>query len=284
MWTILRLLIGVMWVYNIAWKVPPKFGGLHGYTNDAVSHPVFAPYTWVVQHLVLPNFAAFGYGVLLIETLLAVAMLSGSYIRLAAILGALQSLAIGLSVARAPGEWPWSYLLMVLVHLALLIGLSGRYLAVDAIRADQSNGAGLARFWGVGSVLLGVWAVVGGLGASPVAAKGTNLQLTGLEFGLGVYNLLGGLFLVVTGLLLLAWSLARRRGLAGLAALVAAVAAVSLRVQIGFGAPLLGGDGTSAAFLFVLVVVAAVLAGQRGANENKPRPAEHRREPAVVSD
>lgn len=260
-WTVVRLMVGVMWLYNVAWKVPPSFGGLKGYTSDAVSHPVFAPYTWIVQHLVLPNFVPFAFGVVIFETLLAVAMLSGSYVRLAAVIGAAQSLAIGLSAARAPGEWPWSYFLMVLVHLALLVGAPGRLLAFDAIRARRNRGTGLARFFGVLSALLGVWAIATGLGTS-ATGKGTNLQLTGLEFGFGLYNLLGGIVLLLVGLILLGWSFSHRRWLAAAASLIAVAAALLLRVQIGFGTPLLGGDGSSAAYFFTLAAIGAGLSGR----------------------
>ena len=57
----------------------------------------------------LPHFSAFGYGVLVVETALAVLLLTGLLVRPAALLAIVQSLAIGLSVARTPGEWPWSY-------------------------------------------------------------------------------------------------------------------------------------------------------------------------------
>lgn len=262
LWTVIRLMVGVMWLYNVAWKVPPGFGGLKGYTGDAISHPVFAPYTWIVQHLVLPHFVPFAFGVVVFETLLAVALLSGSYIRLAALIGAAQSLAIGLSAAEAPGEWPWSYFLMVLVHLALLVGAPGRFLAFDAIRAGHNRGTGLARFFGVLTALLGVWAVVAGIGKSVTANPGANLQLTGLEFGFGVYNVLGGVVLLLVGLLLLGWSFSHRRWLAAVASLVAVAAALLLRVQIGFSTPLLGGDGSSATYFFALAAIGAALSGR----------------------
>ena len=270
-WTVVRLMVGVMWIYNVGWKVPPGFGGLRGYTADAISHPVFAPYSWLVQHVILPHFTPFAYGVLVVETLLAVALLTGSYVRLAALIGAAQALAIGLSAARAPGEWPWSYFLMVLVHLAILVGAAGRYLAVDAIRAGRSNGGGPARFWGLLSALLGVWAIMAGIGRSATASPGTNLQLTGLEFGLGVYNLLGGVVLVVVGLTMIGWSFTRVRLLAVVGGVIAAAAAVLLRVQIGFSSPLLGGDGSSAAFFFTLVAIAAALAGRKATAADRHR-------------
>lgn len=264
--TFVRLLVGVMWLYNVAWKVPPTFGqsdksGLFAFTSYAVSNPVFPPYSWVVQHLVLPNFVAFGWGVVVAETLLAVLLLSGSYIRIAAAVGALQSLAIGLSVARAPGEWPWSYILMVAVHLLILFGGAGRHLAVDALRAGIARGVGLSRFWGGLSSAMGLTAIAISAFGTPFGSRGANLQLPGLEIGLGTYNVAGGIALLLAGLALLGWSFGgARRWLLWAAVAIALVAAVALRVQIGFSPPILGGDGSSAAFFFTLAVVAIALA------------------------
>ncbi len=266
LWTVIRMFVGVMWAYNVAWKKPPDFGlankgGLYAFTNFAVEHPVFGPFTWVIETLVLPNFVLFGWGVLVAETLLAVSLLSGSFVRVFAVIGALQALAIGLSVANAPHEWPWAYALMVLVHLALLVGVTGRYLAVDAVRARASSGAGLAWFWGLLSVGLAALAIASLLG-EPLTGKGKNLNLPDLEFGLGAYNLLGAAFLLVVGLALLVWSFARRRLVALIGSVIAAAAAISLRVQIGYSTPLLGGEGTAATYFLTLAVVAVALAAR----------------------
>jgi len=256
-----RVFVGVMWLYNTAWKNPPDFGqsdqgGLFAFTSYAVSNPVFPPYAWAVEHLVLPVFVPFGWMVLLFETLLAVLLLSGSFVRVAALIGLAQSAAIGLSVARAPHEWPWSYALMVLVHLFILFGGAGRHLAVDGLRARQGDGAGLARFWGGLSVLMGLVVVVAGA----VTSGGINLRLNGLEFGLGVYNVAGGLVLLVAGAAVLTWSFTRTTVLAWVTGGLAVLAGLLLRVQIGFSTPVLGGDGAAAAYFLTLAVVAFGLA------------------------
>ena len=69
----LRLLAGLMWVENVVWKVPPDFGqrtrgGLCFSTTRAVEFPVWKPYSWLVEHLVLPNFTLFGWGVFVVES------------------------------------------------------------------------------------------------------------------------------------------------------------------------------------------------------------------------
>ena len=81
--------------------------GLYKFTSYAVSHPDFLPYSWLVEHVVLKAFTPFGWLVLIAETTLAVLLLTGACMRLAAVTGVAQSVAIGLSVAYAPDEWPW---------------------------------------------------------------------------------------------------------------------------------------------------------------------------------
>jgi len=150
-----RITLGVLWLTNTAWKVPPDFGqrgnaGLYAFTRDAIDHPVFPPYSWVVRHLVLEHFRLFGWGVLLLESTLAALLLLGLCTRLAAGVGALQAAAIGLSVALSPGEWPWTYYLMVLAHLAVLATpAAGRTWGLDGLLRPLVRGrrglAGLYR-------------------------------------------------------------------------------------------------------------------------------------------
>lgn len=269
-----RLLVGVMWLYNLYWKVPPGFGqadgsGLFEFTNYALSYPVFPPFSWVVEHVVLPQFAAFGWVVLAVETIVAVSMLSGSFVRIGAALGIAQSVAIGLSVARAPEEWPWSYALMIALHLLLLLGGAGRYLAVDGLRERRSGGVSLGRFWGVLSVAMGVAVLALSATSDPFGPRGVNLQVADLEFGVGSYNLIGGVVLLLVGVALLLWSPGPGRGwLAWLAAAPAGAAAVLLTVQVGFSPPALGGSATSAAFFVTLTVVAVALG--RSAHVDSP--------------
>jgi hypothetical protein len=74
----------------------------------------------VLDTIVEPQLGVFGYVTLVSEVVLAVLLLSRRYLRVAAALGVAQSLAIGLTVANAPDEWYWSYLLMIGLHLAVL--------------------------------------------------------------------------------------------------------------------------------------------------------------------
>ena len=270
----LRLLLGTLWLYNVSWKRPPSFGkdggsGLFKYTSDAVSHPVFPPYSWVVEHLVLPHFTAFGWLVLLAETALAVLLLSGAYVRLGALLGIAQSLAIGLSVAYAPNEWPWSYWLMIGGHVLLLFSSAGRYFAVDAVRAGLTSPRRLGQVWGGIAVVVGLVSALMSL-SDPLAGKGSGLSSTDLSISAGPYNVLGGVVLAVVGVLILLGTRSPVLGLVG--AGLGVVAALSLFVQVGFSSPLLGGNATSAAVYLTLAVVGLTVARLDRTRRAEPGP------------
>jgi thiosulfate dehydrogenase [quinone] large subunit len=128
-----RISVGVMWLANSGWKTPPDFGALYNYTKGAVDHPILPPYSWLVEHRILPHIGIFGWLVLTVECLLGACLILGLATRFWALVGAVQSVAIGLSVALLPGEWPWSYYLMVLVHLAIFASAAGRTWGLDEL-------------------------------------------------------------------------------------------------------------------------------------------------------
>ncbi len=134
----IRIVVALMWIQNVNWKIPPDFGrdrraDLWGFVNDAVVHPVFPPYSWVVEHVVQPNFIAFGWLTLLTEFGLGVFLLTGLLTRLWALVGIGQSLAIALSVLNTPGEWHWSYYLMIAAHVLLFAVAAGRAGGLDGL-------------------------------------------------------------------------------------------------------------------------------------------------------
>lgn len=279
----LRILVGLLWLYNVAWKQPPDFGkssgnGLYGFTQDAVEHPVFPPYSWLVENLVLPNFTAFAWTVLAVETALAVLLLTGTLVRLAAVVGIGQSTAIGLSVAQTPGEWPWAYWMMIGIHVVLLFTASGGFAAVDRVRAEAGRGDGrpaarrLLRGWGVLVGVTGGAALLLSADDDPFASTGARLGGPDLSISLGSYNLAGTVVLLaVASAMLLAMALSRP-ALALAAAGLAVLAALSVYVQLSRTDVWLGGSNTSAAFYLCAAVVSGFCAsalrstgaGQRG--------------------
>lgn len=258
----LRLLAGLIWLYNVVWKVPPDFGergrrDLYHFTHLAVEHPVFTPFSWVIEHAVLPYFTAFGWGVLFAESALAVLLLTGTAVRLAALIGIGQSVAIGLSVAESPGEWPWAYAMLLGIHVVLLFTCSTRYAAVDAVRAAATGSAArtaaqrLLAGWGIVLGLIGLVAVWRGLGDDRPAYVG----IRALEFSLGEYNLRGALALIAIALAMLAAAKRGWRTVALVAAVVAVAAAAAIYLQVGRTTVWLGGTNTTAAVFVCAAVV-----------------------------
>jgi thiosulfate dehydrogenase (quinone) large subunit len=135
-----RVAVAFLWIQNSYWKVPPDFGqdrtppeGLYQFVRDAVEHPVFGPYSFVVEHVVLPNFTFFAWVTLLVEASLGAFLLIGLATRLWALIGAGQSLVIALSLLNTQNEWHWSYYLMIAVHLALFAVAAGRAGGLDGV-------------------------------------------------------------------------------------------------------------------------------------------------------
>ena len=149
-----RIAVALLWIQNVNWKRPPDFGqhnkgGLYRFTNDAVLHPVVAPFTWFVKHIVLPHFALFGYLTLITEFGLGAFLLAGLLTRFWAVVGLAQTTAITLSVLNTPNEWQWSYYLMFAAHIVLLATAAGRVGGLDGLlrprwRQSSSRLAALA--------------------------------------------------------------------------------------------------------------------------------------------
>ncbi|MFN8085925.1 MAG: DoxX family protein [Microbacterium sp.] len=135
---LLRIALGLLWVQNAGWKVPPDFGqqgdrGLYFWASQAVEYPVFAPYSWFVEQVFLPQIAIVGWGVLLAEAALGAFLVIGLATRLWAAVGILQTIAIALSVLNTPHEWHWGYYLMGIGHIVLLMGAAGRTWGIDGL-------------------------------------------------------------------------------------------------------------------------------------------------------
>ena len=151
---VVRVVVAMMWIQNLNWKIPPDFGrdrkaDLFAFVQDAVTHPVVPAYSWLVEHLILPNLPLFGYLTLLTEFGLGVFLLTGLLTRLWALVGVAQSVAIALSVLNTPGEWHWAYYLMIAAHLLLFATAAGRVAGLDGVlrpgwRRSRSRVARLA--------------------------------------------------------------------------------------------------------------------------------------------
>ncbi len=130
----LRVLFGLLWVQSAGWKVPPDFVALRNQTVNAIDHEVFAPWAWIVEHLVLEHFSVFGWITFLAEAGLGATLLVGIWTRASALAGAGLSLLIALSALNTPGEWGWAYWMLIAGHLVLAAVGPGSTYGLDALR------------------------------------------------------------------------------------------------------------------------------------------------------
>jgi uncharacterized membrane protein YphA (DoxX/SURF4 family) len=133
-YALLRVIIGIMWWQQSLWKIPPHYDwGLIHWMEEMVEHASTQLQSVLVRDLVLPNIAVFGPLVYAIEVAIAVSLILGVVTRLGAALGALMAINLWLGLYNAPGEWPWTYMFLVVLQLIFLINPPGRSLGVDAL-------------------------------------------------------------------------------------------------------------------------------------------------------
>ena len=156
-----RLAIGSMWWQQTLWKLPPYYTdhpdkpygatGLAYWMGLMGKHAAIPWQADFVNHIVLPHFYLFAPAVYALETLTAVSLLLGFFVRLMGLVGALQILNLWLGLYSAPGEWPWTYFFLIVLQLIFALHRYGRSLGLDAVIAARSDAAagrrGLVRFF-----------------------------------------------------------------------------------------------------------------------------------------
>ncbi len=143
---ICRLLIGSMWFQGSLWKLPlPVSGGFEYWTGQMGEHAAFAFHRALVKSVYLPNLSLIDPLVFLAELLFAVSLMLGFGVRLVGWIAALYSLHLWLGLYRHPGERPWNYVFLAIVHVLFAVYAAGRSLGVDALVRRRAEGSLLAR-------------------------------------------------------------------------------------------------------------------------------------------
>jgi uncharacterized membrane protein YphA (DoxX/SURF4 family) len=131
---LLRVIVGIMWWQQSLWKIPPHWDwGLIHWMQEMVEHASTQLQSALVRDIVLPNIAAFGPLVYAIEVAIAASLILGVFTRLGGALGALMAINLWLGLYNAPGEWPWTYMFLVVIQLLYVLDPPGRSLGVDAL-------------------------------------------------------------------------------------------------------------------------------------------------------
>ena len=130
---VLRVLVGSMWWQQSLWKVPPDFAGLRYWMQQEAAHAAIVLQGDLVRDVVLPNLWLFGPLVYLIEVAIGVSLLLGLFSRAGAVLGILMAVNLWLGLYSAPGEWPWTYMFLVIIQARYVIDPPGRELGADVL-------------------------------------------------------------------------------------------------------------------------------------------------------
>jgi thiosulfate dehydrogenase [quinone] large subunit len=154
-----RSLIGLLWLASLRWKFPPTFVAPEGYRSLLewlqleVSHPTVGLYADFVARFVIPNFTIFAWLTFLIELAIGVSLTLGLLSPLGAALGLLWSVNLAVGLLSVPGEWPWSYLMLIMWHGLFLVSGRHQAWALDALMRKRkvkattvgANGPGFTR-------------------------------------------------------------------------------------------------------------------------------------------
>jgi uncharacterized membrane protein YphA (DoxX/SURF4 family) len=138
----MRVIVGIMWWQQSLWKIPPHWDwGLIHWMEVMVEHASTQLQSTLVRDFVLPNINVFGPLVYAIEVFIAVSLILGVVTRIGAALGALMAINLWLGLYNAPGEWPWTYMFLVVLQLIFLINPPGRSLGIDALAWGRESTA-----------------------------------------------------------------------------------------------------------------------------------------------
>lgn len=149
----LRIFVGYLWFQQLFWKLPPDFVGLYRYIIRETQYTFIPGYSYVLQHTFLLGctstqstagcalFVPLAAGVWFAEVVVSITLLFGLFTRLGAILSTVLALQLYVGLAVAPGEWYWTYGMLVLLGFALITIPAGRRLGIDQWLSPRLNAA-----------------------------------------------------------------------------------------------------------------------------------------------
>ncbi len=138
---LIRIFVGYLWFQQLSWKMPPSFQGLHPYLVKEASHTILPGYGYIIQHVFLPNFILLATGTWTAELVVGLCLIFGIFTRFGALLSALLAIQLYLGLAFAPGEWYWTYGMIVLLGLVIATVPAGRRLGLDQVIAPRLQAA-----------------------------------------------------------------------------------------------------------------------------------------------
>lgn len=126
---LVRIFTGYLWFQQLYWKLPPDFAGLHKFVEREAQFTFVPGYSYIIQHVFLPNFILLGAGTWTAELIVSLCLLFGIFSRFGGLLATL--LALQLYVGLSTSEWYWTYGMLVLLGVVFAAFPAGRRLGFD---------------------------------------------------------------------------------------------------------------------------------------------------------
>jgi thiosulfate dehydrogenase [quinone] large subunit len=136
---LIRVFTGYLWFQQLYWKLPPTFGGLHTFVVREAQYTFIPGYSYIIQHVFLPNFGLLGAGTWTAELIVSLCLLFGVFSRFGGLLATV--LALQLYVGLSTSEWYWTYGMLVLLGAVFAAFPAGRRLGVDQWLAPRLQAA-----------------------------------------------------------------------------------------------------------------------------------------------
>ena len=139
-----RIAVGLYWLYEQHWKLPPDFGlhdarGLMFAFQQSIRYPTIDLYRAFLQDVVVPHFHLFGWLLGFAEVAIGASLVLGALTRAGALLGALQAVNLLIAQGRTP-EGPWIYIAILAANLFVLLTPSNTRFSVDSRLAPRFSG------------------------------------------------------------------------------------------------------------------------------------------------
>ncbi len=140
---LLRVLVGSMWWQQSLWKIPPDFEGLLHWMGEMADHAAIPLQGELVRSYVIPDIGVFGPIVYGVEVAIGVSLMLGVASQLGALLGLGMAANLWLGLYSAPGEWPWTYVFLMVIQALWVIQPPGFSLGADALIAARRRSPAL---------------------------------------------------------------------------------------------------------------------------------------------
>jgi hypothetical protein len=134
-----RTVMGAMWWQQVIWKTPPTYGGLRFWTSEMVKYASTDLQRSFLTNVVLAHFSFFAPQVFLVEVIISATLLLGLWSRFGSLLGLAMGINLSLGLYRSPGEWPWTYVFLVVVMGLFFSDPPGRSLGLDVLLARRAQ-------------------------------------------------------------------------------------------------------------------------------------------------